>query len=223
MAVDNNADLLILEESTEDLVCMYKGEEYLVDLETSIVFHVSHGSHGHGSDEDPAEVGTWNNDSRQIQWHAVSVSLSSADGSGSIQQVEVVPPPSGSSLDANPNLIESASPLPPLPSATATVAAKAAATAAPLATAAAATVAGGSSPKMQSKLWNLLDADKQPRAQAAPTAANATTRTAATGGSVVGKQPPPPQARASPSGDGKTSSSSLWDSSDEEDGTFSDM
>ena len=72
--------LVIIEETAEELICLVNDEEYLVDLETEIVFHVVP-----GGDEDPAEVGTWSHESRQIFF---------IDGAK----------PSGSSLDLDPNL-----------------------------------------------------------------------------------------------------------------------
>jgi len=77
IAVDN---LVIIEETAEELICLVNDEEYLVDLESEIVFHVVP-----GGDEDPAEVGTWSHESRQIFF---------IDGAK----------PSGSSLDLDPNL-----------------------------------------------------------------------------------------------------------------------
>ena len=52
-------ELQVVEESEEELICVIGDQEYMVDLETMLVFAVVP-----GSDEDPAEAGTWDSDKK---------------------------------------------------------------------------------------------------------------------------------------------------------------
>jgi hypothetical protein len=61
IAVDSADGMEIVEETSEELICMLRGEELLIDLESSCVFHLVA-----GSEDDPAEVGEWRSETRQI-------------------------------------------------------------------------------------------------------------------------------------------------------------
>ena len=81
-------ELQVVEESEEELICVIGDQEYMVDLETMLVFAVVP-----GSDEDPAEAGTWDSDTRQILFNDIYASSSSTlDADGAPQHTEIPQP-----------------------------------------------------------------------------------------------------------------------------------